>query len=160
MNLNHERIDNTAVIPCEGLIEQWLKNELTVHEVDTAYGVITVRENKTKTEINLCSILTKLIKEAATCKAYASDLFISWESVVEKLDDPYESLPFSEFFGFRENGVDHNPYIYTKLRDKATYGEHVYNSIYRLDVWTKNNDVFAKLSKANSNQEKYRGDRV
>lgn len=145
---NNERMDKAIAIPFEGLIEEWLKNELTVHEVDTAYGRISVRDQKAKADINLSSILTRLIKKAATCKAYASDLFISWESVQEKLNDPYRSLPFSEFFGFRENGVDHNPYIYTKLRDKATYGENIYNSIYRLDVWMTNDDVFAKLSKA------------
>ena len=41
---NNERMDKAIAIPFEGLIEEWLKNELTVHEVDTAYGRISVKQ--------------------------------------------------------------------------------------------------------------------
>ena len=68
-----------------------------------------------KWDINLSSILDILIKEAAKCVRYASDLFISWKQVEESLCVETETYPTKRFFfGFRDMGVDHLAYINSK----------------------------------------------
>ena len=132
----------------------YLNNTLAARQTDTACGQILVNGINETADINLSSMLSTLIKEAAKCKTYASDLFISWESIMKRLDKPIiplsNILPFTEYFGFRENGVDNNFGIYTKLTDKAKDEEPIYISIYRLDMWQEESNVFASLKKVKS----------
>lgn len=62
-----------------------------------------------KWEVNLSSILTQLIFDAAKyCDRYASDLFIDWQKICETIDNIKENEPtkFEFLFGFRECGID------------------------------------------------------
>ena len=59
-------------------------------------------------------ILDVLIKEAANCESYASDLFISWEYImmdIRKASELSYKQGFTYYFGFRNLGVDHESFI-------------------------------------------------
>lgn len=74
--------------------------------------------------INYSSILTFLIKKAGTiCKYYASDLFISWSSLEEKMKEQgIDYIGGKYLFGFREGGVDHDSFILSKLNNYGVEG--------------------------------------
>lgn len=84
--------------------------------------------------INYSSILTKLIQECGRlCENYASDLFITWNGIVQKLKD--KTMETSVYlFGIREMGVDHNEFVLSRYNNNGCYAKHEYRKIYRLDV--------------------------
>lgn len=84
---------------------------------------------------NLSGMLTKLIQVAgSTCKHYASDLFISW-SIFEKKRKSYDFDGGRFLFGFREMGIDHNPYVLSRVNKWGRCYEDIYlGGIYMLDV--------------------------
>ena len=85
-------------------------------------------------DINYSSILTKLIQECGRlCESYASDLFITWNSIVEKLKA--KTMKTSAYlFGIREMGVDHNEFVLMRYNNDGYHARHEYRKIYRLDV--------------------------
>lgn len=93
-----------------------------------------------KWSINYSGILSFLIKEAAKCEHYASDLFISWEEVTERLQ---HGESFSSYFGFRRMGVDHEAFI--RSRCESLGGALEYRSMYRLDVDFQSGEVHMNL---------------
>lgn len=76
---------------------------------------------------NLSSEWDKLIREAAQCDAYCSDILISYDSVVRKLNEGAEKV--TEYFGFRDYGVDHDTFI------KCRLPEYKYRKIYKLTIY-------------------------
>lgn len=98
--------------------------------------------------INYSSILSRLIVEAGKrCEAYASDLFISWESMLNDISKIEGNTNLTYYFGFRDMGVDHELFIQTRLDAPGTYGEKPFESIFRLDVKvdTEKNDLKMSL---------------
>ena len=95
-----------------------------------------VAEGRTYNEINYSSILTKLIQECGRlCERYASDLFIDWQSIEDKLKDG--TMETSVYlFGIREDGVDHAEFILSRYNNDS-YARYEYRKIYRLDVVVK-----------------------
>ena len=93
-----------------------------------------------KWSINYSGILSFLAKEAAKCEHYASDLFISWEEVTERLQ---HGESFSSYFGCRRMGVDHEAFI--RSRCESLGGALEYRSMYRLDVDFHGMDVRMNL---------------
>lgn len=89
-------------------------------------------EHSHKWDVNLSSILDILIKEAAKCTRYASDLFISWEQVEELLKKERLDYPRMFFFGFRDMGVDHLAYIQAKYDPRNIGITPDYRCIYML----------------------------
>lgn len=89
-----------------------------------------------KSTINYSDILTRLIKEAAECKSYSSDLWITWKYNVDQPLDDEELESKTVWFGFRELGVDHGEYIKHKVNEPESYGDYnkEYYSIWRLDI--------------------------
>lgn len=83
--------------------------------------------------LNYSSILTALIKEAAQCENYASDLFIDWRSVMEFLEDPAPGKRVW-WFGFRDLGVDGNAFVEARLASPACYGKNPYRALYLLEI--------------------------
>ena len=85
-----------------------------------------------KWDVNLSSILTFLIKEAAKCNSYSSDLFITWNGVEKSL---YTELQGEQqfFFGFREMGEDHLAFIDCKYNPKNVGRIPDYRVIYMLE---------------------------
>ena len=86
---------------------QWINNN------PYSYGVSA----EGRYDINYSDILTFLIQKAGTiCKHYASDLFITWESVMRELD--HSEIEKNKFlFGFREMGVDHNTWVLNRYNN-------------------------------------------
>lgn len=58
---------------------------------------------------------TALIKEAAQCENYASDLLYDIHDVM-KCVDLEQKEPFDTWFGFRDLGVDHKAFITEHVR--------------------------------------------
>ena len=86
---------------------QWINNN------PYSYGVSA----EGRYNINYSDILTFLIQKAGTiCKHYASDLFITWKSVMKELD--HSEIEKNKFlFGFREMGVDHNTWVLNRYNN-------------------------------------------
>lgn len=83
--------------------------------------------------INADNILDVLIREAGRyCNSHASDLFIDWESIMEKFKDfSIESSTY--LFGFRDSGVDHYDFIIGKI-ENCGLKPYYYRSIWKLDI--------------------------
>lgn len=97
----------------------------TVEAVGSWSEIYTPRGVEGKWDINVSSILTKLIHEVGLArKSYASDLFVSWNEVQKKLDNG--TMRSEQFvFAIRDSGVDH----------KEWYELHKDDRNYYLDVW-------------------------
>ena len=95
--------------------------------------------------INYSSILTKLIQECGRlCESYASDLFITWNSIVRKLKE--KTMDTSAYlFGIREMGVDHNEFVLSRYNNSGCYAKHEYRKIYRLDVIVEGDSIRMRL---------------
>ena len=91
-------------------------------------------------DINYSTILTILIQEAGRwCKAYASDLFIEWEDILEQLRGQKPLQDGSHLFGFREFGVDYaqailNNYNSGEASMARLIASNKYRAIWRLDI--------------------------
>lgn len=85
-------------------------------------------------DINYSSILTRLIQECGRlCESYASDLFITWNGVAQKLKD--KTMETSVYlFGIREMGVDHNEFVLSRYNNNGCYAKYEYRKIYRLNI--------------------------
>lgn len=72
--------------------------------------------------INYSGILSFLIRRAGNiCKSYASDLFITWSGLTERLQDvSYTGEKL--LFGFRECGVDSNAFVLSRLNNYGKEG--------------------------------------
>lgn len=79
-------------------------------------GQLIISGGKTSVDINLSSIWTELIKEAAKCDSYSSDVLIDIDAVREKLASG-KPEDFTYYFGFRDNGVDHETFIRNRKSD-------------------------------------------
>ena len=95
---------------------------------------------KNKWEINTSSILTRLIQEAGRkCESYASDLFIDWIEINNKLENG--TMKTSDYyFGFRRNGVDHKGFVESDGRKK-----HDYILIMKLEIRVNYDEIEMEL---------------
>lgn len=97
------------------------------------YGAKVIEAQGRDFDINYSSILTKLIQECGRlCESYASDLFIDWNSIVQKLKDKTMETS-THLFGIREMGVDHNEFVLMRYNN-YTHARHEYRKIYRLNI--------------------------
>ena len=104
--------------------------------------------------VNTSGILSRLIQEAGRyCKFHASDLFIIWSLIHNRLKN--ETLQTERYlFGFRENGVDEKQLLLTRYNKEGDYiANHFiasleYRSIWVLDVVTYDGYVEMKLFEA------------
>lgn len=79
--------------------------------------------------INYSSILTKLIQEAGRwCESFASDLFVDWTRIEEKLKKGGD-INDIYLFGFRQSGVDHADWVESK-----GINSHEYRSVWVLSI--------------------------
>lgn len=88
-----------------------------------------------KFDINYSNILSFLIQKAGSiCKHYASDLFITWNYIQDKLKDSHYKGD-KILFGFREMGVDSNGFVLSRCNN---YGIEDMNDeikeLYVLDI--------------------------
>ena len=99
--------------------------------------------------INYSGILTRLIQEAGRyCEHYASDLFIDWEAFVNYLDrDPKAGDNRTFLFGFRQNGVDHDLFIFSRFNNDGIYARNEYRSMWRLDIDVTDDELTMTLGR-------------
>ena len=94
-----------------------------------------IKEIEAEKSQNWTSIGTLLIKEAAKCENFASDILIDCTDTLTTIAEEKE---FSEdfYFGFRKNGVDHKEFVISRLGENLTnaYVKDVYFALYRLNV--------------------------
>lgn len=103
-------------------------------------------------DINYSSILSKLINETGRfVERYASDLFISWESIKKSLANP-DYTGGKYLFGLREDGVDGNSFVVSRLNNYKTYAEKlsgIYRKLYMLEIKiNENGDISMELGEA------------
>jgi hypothetical protein len=118
-----------------------IKNFSMPNVLISAYGTL----NDNGVEINTSSILTKLIQICGTnCRSYASDLFIDWQSLAERLKNPaYHGEKM--LFGIRENGVDHADFIFSRIEGLTNCDDisNIYcGGIWFLDIIVDKNECF------------------
>lgn len=96
-------------------------------------------------DINYSSILTKLIQECGRlCESYASDLFITWNSIVKKLEEKI-MVSSTYLFGIREMGVDHSEFILCRYSNSGCFAKYEYRKIYRLNIIVKGDLIRMEL---------------
>ena len=97
-------------------------------------------------DLNYSDLLSKLICEAGRwCERYSSDLFITWNTVedfIKNIKD--EAISEDFYFGFRRDGVDHNEFIESRLRQNDF---HKYRSIWRLSVHYDTERIYMRLKR-------------
>ena len=90
-------------------------------------------------DINYSDILTQLIQSCGRyCQRYASDLFIDWQYIVEKLSKG-EPINGQFIFAIRTDGVDHNAF-YEIRKDKGGYHE-----VWELTIKSTDNDRWLEM---------------
>ena len=110
-----------------------------------AYNAEIIEAGGRDFNINYSSILTKLIQECGRlCESYASDLFVYWNTINEKLQEKTMETP-THLFGIREMGVDHNSFILSRYNNSGCYAKHEYRKIYRLDIIVEDDLIMMKL---------------
>lgn len=77
---------------------------------------------------NMSSIWTALIKEAARCNRYSSDILIDIRSIENKMKGREIADGDKWYFGFRKDGVDHAAFIETRLDN----GNNLYRDYFAL----------------------------
>ena len=84
---------------------------------------------------NTSSFCTKLIKEAARCNAYSSDVVYNINGMTEAMRnfDP-KADPVIIWFGFRRHGVDHDSYILSKIGEDVYNVYHDYFALYSVKI--------------------------
>lgn len=93
--------------------------------------------------VNMSGIITKLIKLAAKCEAFSSDIMYDLAELVSaEKEGNYVSGDY--WFGFRDMGVDHEAFIRCRLGDHC-YGDHPYWAIWKLNIDVVDDDVRAVL---------------
>lgn len=109
-------------------------------------GVVLYKESNTwdncynEWSVNYSSILTTLIKEAAKCEGYSSDLFIVWEyNVMNKLKNMIGGEKEYYFFGFRKYGVDGNGFCNSILRNSD--GEYFSIYVVKMEIVERNDGI-------------------
>lgn len=101
-----------------------------------------------KWEVNYSDILTRLIQEAGRyCEHYASDLFIDWEAVTDFIRDAQVGDRKTLLFGFRQMGVDHDSFIFSRFNQYDYYAKHEYRSLWRLDIAVSCDELTMKLGR-------------
>lgn len=102
-----------------------------------------------KYDINTSGILTRLIQEAGRfCENYASDLFIDWESVENRIKSDDKIFMSTFLFGFRQNGVDHSTFILSRYNGGMySNPESEYRSMWRLDIEADGKEINMTLGR-------------
>ena len=95
--------------------------------------------------LNMSDIFTKLIRDAARCNHYSSDVFYDMkiiESAMQDFDPEKEFEPI--WVGFRKLGVDSNGFILSRMDNEFMYGplSQNYFALYSLTVEPKESGFY------------------
>lgn len=123
---------------CDAIIRKAFEKTVDDNEI-VAIGV--KKPCNEKYDINLSSILTKLIQDAGRfCDQFASDLIIEWDIIRNAINDDSKNHVFA--IGIRANGVDGNGYIVSHMLND--WSPHYYRRIYGVVV-THNCNEFGDI---------------
>lgn len=102
---------------------EWLKNMFKPFRIDTSTFDGTTNCGYIK-DANFSDEYTRLIKlSAKLCDRFASDILIDIKSIEDWLNDENMDSESEErvfFFGFRKDGVDHEAFIESKVKNTAS----------------------------------------
>ena len=95
--------------------------------------------------VNMADFLTKLIKDAARCNNYSSDVIYSVSEINEALEQYDPAKEFDPIWiGFRKLGVDHTDFVvysvddHNKLPDLHRVLSDRYFALYSVDIQKDN----------------------
>lgn len=85
--------------------------------------------------VNISDIFTRLIKDAARCNSYSSDVFYDLQKIEETIRN-YRNFAEVEpiFVGFRRHGVDGNLFILSRIEGDPYAVHNLYFALYSLTV--------------------------
>lgn len=91
---------------------------------------------------NMSDIFTILIKDAARCNRYSSDIFYDLTAVRDRMEHFSRSEPFEKMlFGFRKDGVDCTNFVLSRCSNPLdAYDE--YFAFYSLGVEHEEDDFY------------------
>lgn len=69
-----------------------------------------------KLQVNMSYIYSKLVKEAAKCKQFASDIIYDIAAIEDSISDIHECMTSNTVIGFRESGTDGNAYMRNRVK--------------------------------------------
>lgn len=85
--------------------------------------------------VNLSSFFTRLIKDAARCNSYSSDVYYDLRKIDEEVHAYRNGAEFTPIFiGFRRHGVDGNGFILSRIEDNPYNVHREYFALYSLTV--------------------------
>ena len=85
--------------------------------------------------VNLSGFYTQLIKDAARCNSYSSDIVYSINEINEKLKEYPKTRTFeSVWIGFRKHGVDHGSFVLSHVEDDPYKVYSEYFALYSVEV--------------------------
>lgn len=85
--------------------------------------------------VNISNFFTQLIRDAARCNAYSSDVYYDLCAIDKALKEYRPGRDFTPLFiGFRRYGVDGNSFILARLDGKAYNVHNEYFALYSLTV--------------------------
>ena len=102
-----------------------------LHVISTTTESARWSDYEQKIAVNMSTIYTKLIKDAARCNCYSSDLLFDIQMFEDRLKS---GEPCAIYLGFRKMGVDGENFIVSRCNNGASvYSE--YFALYRLELW-------------------------
>ena len=85
--------------------------------------------------VNLSDIFTRLIKDAARCNSYSSDVYYDLRKIDEEVHAYRNGAEFTPIFiGFRRHGVDGNTFILSRIEENPYNVHREYFALYSLTV--------------------------
>lgn len=73
-------------------------------------------DSNDKLQMNMSYIYSKLIKEAAKCKQFASDIVYDIANIEDSISEIQECKTNNIVIGFRESGTDSNTYMKNRVK--------------------------------------------
>lgn len=91
--------------------------------------------------VNLSDIFTKLIKDAARCNSYSSDVYYDLQRIEETVRN-YRNFAEVEpiFIGFRRHGVDGNTFILSRIEGNPYAVHNEYFALYSVMIEQKQDE--------------------
>ena len=101
--------------------------------------------NEQGLDFNISGLFSILIKDAARCNRFNSDIYYDMQIIEERMktfnpEEEFEPI----WLGFRKNGVDHTGFVLCKANDKQTYGTlpNNYFALYVITVEKQKNELY------------------
>lgn len=96
--------------------------------------------------VNISDFFTRLIKDAARCNSYSSDIYYSLREIDEKVRSYRGIAPFEPIFvGFRRHGVDGNTFILSRLDGNPYNASREYFALYSVNVIPEDGGGWCKV---------------